>query len=247
MRGIDRPGDTTSRLDLLREIQMDTLEEVWPNGRNPAAPWDGPHYTLRGFRRPVSISPVESYFIANLTKLSAPSIVFEIGTGFGYSAAWFALGIADTQSSGSVLTIDNYSEGGLGSAGADAARVIADRMNLTSIIYFLCGNSPEDVPGALGERMVDIAFIDADHHGHHPVSDYSVIAPRTRDNGIILFHDADKERYTVHAAIEQAFMDGWSISELGTSCHLTVAYRDKEWEPVVGTSLHAARLRRMVT
>lgn len=233
-------------MEEMATIQGSLLDAVWPEGRNPGSPWDGTHYILRGFARPVSISTVESYFVANLIFLSPVQRIIEIGTGFGYSSNWFVLGLSSARRPGEVITVDNYSEGGLGQHGLDAAREMAGRLNLSSFIRFTTGTSPDDIPIILAGRAVDVAFIDANHHADHPLMDYEAILPHVNEAGIILFHDVDPSRYTVPAAIRRAREDGWVTRDLNTSCHLTVAYRTNLWPRLIKHALDEARTRSLM-
>jgi predicted O-methyltransferase YrrM len=205
-------------------VQTDLLERVWPQGRNPGAPWDGDHFVLRGHQRPVSVSRTEALFLANVVALRRPSLVLEIGTGFGYSALWIAAGLALSSGPGTVVSIDNWSEAGT-PAGRAAGLEMVTRAGLADRVHFVTGTSPEDVPGAARGRHVDIAFIDANHHGDQPRLDYQAVNAETSLDAMLLFHDVDRTRYTVPEAVAAAVADGWHDIALVTSCHMHVLVR----------------------
>ncbi|MBV1856568.1 class I SAM-dependent methyltransferase [Catellatospora tritici] len=227
-------------LQRLVEARREMMDEVWPAGRNSHAPWDGTHYSLKGHARPVSVSRTEAYFLSNLVILGRPDTVFEIGTGFGYSAAWLGMGLA-TAGHGRLITLDNYSEGSLGVDGLIAAEKFLGTIGVDEFVDLAVGSSPVDVPKVLGERSVDIAFIDANHHGEHPVGDYESVRPLMCRSGAIVFHDVDDSRYTVSKATKRAADDGWRLAALQTSCFLTVAYVDPRWTELIAEAFDAAR------
>ena len=185
------------RLDVITQIQNSMLDAVWPEGRNPDAPWDGIHYILKGYVRPVSVSSSEAYFLTNIVLLSGVTNILEIGTGFGYSAMWLALGLLFGKRRGTVITLDNYTEGGLGHEGLRAAQTMAQRLGVGYLIEFAEGSSPEGVPLVVDQRSVDMAFVDANHHGTHPVDDYVAVKRFLGESSVLLFHDVDATRYSV--------------------------------------------------
>src|SRR4051812_35274002 len=67
------------------------LRPAWPRGRNASAR-DGGHWMLVDHDRPVSVSTKEAFVLALLVADLQPSAVVEVGSGFGYSAAWLAAG-----------------------------------------------------------------------------------------------------------------------------------------------------------
>lgn len=230
----------SSYLTKLALVQQSMLDRVWPTGRNPRAPWDGDHYTLRGHSRPVSVSTTEAYVLANAVILSEVQTVFEIGTGFGYSASWLAMGLAVRNHGGQVVTMDNASEGAIIGRRLSPAQEIAARLGVDSLVEFALGSSPQDVSVVLMNRMVDIAFLDGNHHGSHPVDDYRAVRPFLTPSSLVLFHDVDASRYTVPRAVQMAMNDGNRVIQFNTSCHLTAAFKQPDWAPLLGRALELA-------
>ena len=225
----------------ITEIQDTLLDAVWPQGGNPNAPWDGRHFTLKGFQRPVSVSSGEAFILAGCVAMSQPSLILEIGTGFGYSSAWLALGFVHADLEGRIISIDNYSEGGLGPAGLNAAKSIAKSLKVEQLVDFVVGESPKDVAEYIADEIVDIAFIDADHHADNPIHDYYAIREHLAASSLLLFHDVDHSRYTVHKAVELAQRDGWTSHTLNTSCHLTLLFKEPSWLSIAEIALRCAQ------
>lgn len=206
-------------------VQTTLLERGWLEGRNPQCSWDGDHFHLPGTVRPLTVSRVESVFLGNLVAACNANNVLEVGTAFGYSAAWLAYGIGQTSHDGLVFTLDNGSEGGLGDQLLDIARQIWSRVGVTDRIKAMRGTSPEALD-ELTELVVDIAFIDGEHRGGQPLKDYQACVRRLSPSGSVVFHDA-QTKYDVPEAVARAEADGFTIVPLGTSCEMVVALRDK--------------------
>lgn len=230
----------------LREAERELLEEVWPQGRNPAAPWDGHHFVPKGLNRPVSISRVEALILSNLVSLSQVQTIFEVGSGVGYSAVCLALGLAVTNRQGLVISLDNFTEGKAKPGDLSAiAQHLLDIVGLGPLVRFVYGTSPDDLPALLQGTHVDVAFIDGNHHGNQPLRDYRGLLPFLRGRSLLLFHDVDASRYTVPEAVSDACDSGWSVYPMTTSCYLTALYKDASWKQVLDTSYDLARNSRL--
>ncbi|WP_244460394.1 O-methyltransferase [Microbispora triticiradicis] len=228
------------------ELRQRLLLPVWPEGRNPDAPWDGTHYVTQGSLRPVSISTCEAFFLANCIIAFRPGLVFEVGTGFGYSAGWLAIGIAISGHNGRLLTLDSYVEGERANSNHRIAKEILDGLGVGHLVNLVRGSSPSAIDQLLdGREQVQVAFIDGDHHGQQPVEDYEALARHMDPRGIIFFHDVDEERYSVPHAVEKAAKDGWDVSYMNTSCRLAAAYRDNMWPALLDRSLDMAKLHKL--
>lgn len=227
--------------DRMWSVQQSQLAPVWPEGRNQFSLWDGVHQVVKGYSKPVSVSRGESLILGACTALGRAHNIFEIGTGFGYSATWFAIGASCLPIPGHVISLDDHREGELGSVGMVVAKSIAKDLGVLHLIEFVTGTSPQDVEMALHGTSPDIAFIDANHHDHGPMDDYQAVRGCIADGGLILFHDVDPTRYDVPIAVEEARVDGYTILDLNTSCHLVAAYKDSYWQDVLRTSLSVAK------
>jgi predicted O-methyltransferase YrrM len=202
------------------------LNPIWPEGRNPRSiPGDGPHYTLSGYRRPVSVSPIEAETLKSIAQSMPVVSAVEIGTGFGFSSFWIAAGMAVTGRDNLWLgSLDSQTEGVLKEEGVAFAETAAASLGLSAIIHYAVGSSPEAVPALLDGRELDLAFIDGNHHGSQPLDDYGAVMPYMKETSLLLFHDVEP-RYSVADAVNAAMKDGWSFVTLPTSCRLGACYR----------------------
>jgi len=232
------------------EQSMDKLHSslniLWPEGREESCcKSDGPHFTVNGYDRPVSIGQVEARLLFNLCSLRKVRTAFEIGTGFGYSSLWIASAIVKTYGqNGWVGSLDNYSEGGLGIKGLEFARSSSRSMGLDNIIHYIVGTSPDDIdPSTVPE--IDFGFIDGNHNGNQPTRDYRALQTVLSSAGAIAFHDANS-RYTVSEAIACAINDGWSPIVFPTSCRICVCYKKEEDFSLAIRAFEAARILQLV-
>lgn len=218
-------------------------EVRWQAARAQSASWDGGHYSLRGHPRPVSVSKAEAWLLAlSVDALVAQSVV-EIGTGFGYSTSW--LGLGAMMSGGRVLSIDDHSEGSLGSTGAEAAVELLTACRVRDSVSLVDGQSPDDIPGCAGEAPLDFVFIDGNHNGGHPERDFRATADQLADTGVILFHDAFwhslDRRNTVHRAVERALADGFEMLAIDTSCQPVAVSRSRSSLELIRDAFQAAK------
>jgi len=225
----------------IKEISRD-LQPIWPEGRNlNSIAGDGPHYTLNGFDRPVSIGRIEAATLKNIAELLPVASAFEIGTGFGYSSLWIGAGMALSGREHLWLTsLDAQTEGRLHDNGRRFAQAAAETLGLSSIIHYVVGSSPADVPAVLTGRMLDLVFIDGNHHGEQPLADYKAVRNSVQENGLLLFHDVEP-RYSVSDAISASLRDGWSFAGLPTSCRLGACYRTPRAFDCLLEAFHRAR------
>lgn len=203
-----------------REIRSKLCSIIWPGSRHSSADWDGGHYSLCGYSRPVSVSAAEATMLAFATDILAAETILEIGTGFGYSTAW--LGFGASLSGGHVISVDDHSEGSLGTVGSMAAASITRATEVNTFVDLVDGRSPDAVIEALSGRMVNLAFIDGSHNGDQPRLDFNVAASKLADEGVIIFHDVfyngPERRNTVYMAVDQAAKSGFALLALDTSC-----------------------------
>ncbi len=234
----------TAFVGALARAEADLLEVSWPEGRNPASPWDGDHFRLPGMERPLSVSATEARFLANFVSLLDCQSLLEIGTGFGYSAAWMALGLSMCTSPRAIYTVDNSTEGRLGERGVDIAHELWRRTGVAHLVKMVRGTSPQ-ILDELGDLRVELAFIDGEHRGQQPLMDYQAAQELLTHNGCIVFHDV-QEKYNVKAAVKAAETDGFACIPLNTSCEPVVAVRSSQHQALVLTALTLARRRLLI-
>jgi len=229
-----------SFLRAMSGAESDMFEAVFPAGRNPQCSWDGDHFALLGHTtRPLSVSRVESRFLANFVALSNVRSILEIGTGFGYSTAWLAYGLGLCNHGGLVHTVDDLSEGDVGREASHAAEELWRRTGVSQRIVRVRGRSPDILLRRPSVRA-DIAFIDGGHHHGQPILDYQAVGRHLVDGGCILFHDA-QSKYDVPGAVARAEMDGYMCLELGTSCEMVAAVSTEEQKTICTLALSTAR------
>lgn len=229
-------------LEMLNQIHCD-LEAIWPNGREAdCCGADGNHYRLCGFRRPVSIGRVEARLLYNLTRRSRARRAFEVGTAFGYSSFWIGAAVRENRvNDGWVGSIDNHSEDSAGENAFSFARSKAEQLGLSDIIQYYIGNSPQDLDAILVEP-IDIAFIDGNHHGEQPKSDYEGLRPYLTNSSFLIWHDVQAQ-YGVASGISAAIADGWCPVVFPTSCRICVCYRGQDqWKTLLTSYLAAEKL-----
>ncbi len=223
----------------LAAAQVEFLEAIWPDGRNPSIDWDGGHFALKGHvDRPVSVSRVEARLLANLVTLLDCKNVLEVGTGFGYSTLWMAQGLSLCTAPASVITFDDQTEGDLGGLGIEVARTLWSRTHLERFVDFRPGRSPEALASLTD--TADLAFIDAEHHDGRPLLDYQGVVPHLSQHACVVFHDV-QAKYDVAEAVSRAEQDGFACVRLGTSCEMVVASRDSRSLAAAEISLSLAR------
>ncbi|MGO9319335.1 MAG: O-methyltransferase [Solirubrobacteraceae bacterium] len=228
------PEDFLSRL---AAAERDLLTVVWPAGRNSRV-HDGNHFVVAGHRRPVSVSFIEARFLANFVTFLDCRRVVEIGTGFGYSTAWLAMGLSLCTRPERVYTIDNWSEGDLRGHGFQVADELWSITQVQRFIQVITGDSPSAV-AQVPPGHADLVFIDGDHRGNQPTLDYEAARQLLSERGRIVFHDAN-ERYDVPAALAAAEADGFSIIPIETSCSPAVATRCDSDEALVNLAVSLA-------
>lgn len=236
--------DTHSFSKSLRNFESEFLELTWEQGRNPRCSWDGGHFAIPGTPRPLSVSKCEARLLANLVILENANSILEIGTAFGYSAAWLAYGLSNNGLRGRLYTIDDYSEGDHPDKIRGLAQNLWRTTQLDHLIELKVGRSPE-VLGHGDVPSIDLAFIDGEHRKHQPLIDYRAVVEFMSEDGLIVFHDA-QIKYDVNEAVEAAKNDGFEIVRLGTSCEPAIALRHTKQRWSVETALRLAKAKLLI-
>jgi caffeoyl-CoA O-methyltransferase len=121
------------------------------------------------------IGPAAGYLCYQLTRMTGARRVFELGSGYGYSTAWFAKGVQEN-GGGEVHHIvwdDELSR---------KARMHMQALGLDSIVKFRVSEAVQalqETPGPF-----DIIFNDIDKHGY-PAS-LPIIAEKLRPGGLLI-------------------------------------------------------------
>ena len=125
------------------------------------------------------IGPASGYFCYLVTRMLGATSVFELGSGFGYSTAWFALAVRDN-GGGTVHHVVWDEEL------SDRACVHLNAMGLQKIVKFHVG----EAVGILAEQSdtYDVVFNDIDKEGY-PGS-LPVIRERLKSGGVLITDNA---------------------------------------------------------
>lgn len=126
-------------------------------------------------RRFPIVGPVVGQLFYLLTRASGARRVFEMGSGFGYSTAWFAMGVRDN-GGGEVHHV--VWDDGL----SRQARGYLDRLGLSDVVRFAVNEAVAELGRASGE--FDIIFNDIEKEGY-PES-LPVMKAHLRRGGILL-------------------------------------------------------------
>gem|GEM_PF-2659228 len=223
----------TSEIETIAEIHQQ-LDPIWPTGRRQdAVAGSGPNWVLRGTNRPVSVDELEGRFLCEIVSQTNRKNVVEIGTGFGYSAFWIALGLFRTpKSAGEVHSFDTLQEGGIGRKGHEFAQSIAEMCSFGQLMNFHIGSSREIGKNFLRPRSIDLVFIDGDHNDGQPYQDYLSLKPFLTDDAIVVWHDHD-DRYSVPDDVNRVCRDGYEKLIFRSSCQMAVTVRDPRWSQPV--------------
>lgn len=128
-------------------------------------------------RRFPIVGPLVGNFFAQIASLTGARRIMELGSGFGYSALWFAGAIP---ADGEIICTD----------GDDANRQRAEeafrRVGVDDRIRFHTGDALTVFAGIEGD--FDLIFCDIDKHGYPDA--FRAALPRLRPGGILIFDNA---------------------------------------------------------
>lgn len=119
------------------------------------------------------VGPLVGKFLYLLTLATHPRRILELGSGFGYSAYWFAKGVGKE---GEILGIERNKEN------ADRALEYLKRGKFTTKINFRVGEALEIIDEVDGQ--FDLIFNDIDKHQYPKI--FRKIIPRLRKGGIFI-------------------------------------------------------------
>lgn len=110
------------------------------------------HHAFPGHKEPLSVTPEEARMLFTITRALRPKRILELGTGTGFSTAALAAGWPNAK----VVTIDDFSEGGIREKGPQVCNELWKRLNLTNIELIA-----EDVGKVdLAKLSSELVFID---------------------------------------------------------------------------------------
>ena len=124
----------------------------------------------RGF--PI-IGPLVGRLLCQLAQLTRASRIFELGSGYGYSAVWFSKGMAPE---GKIISTDGSPEN------AQMARQFFDRAGIATRVDFRVGDALtllDEEPGPF-----DIILNDIDKH-EYPQA-FAKAVPKLRQGGLLI-------------------------------------------------------------
>ncbi len=101
------------------------------------------------------VGPLVGRFLSQICLLRRPQSIFEMGSGFGYSALWFSLFLDD----GGVVTCTDWLE-----ENAEAARGYFTRAGQIHKLRFVCGDALDVL--ANSDRKFDMIFNDIDKENY---------------------------------------------------------------------------------
>lgn len=125
------------------------------------------------------IGPVSGHFCYQITRMIGAKQVFEMGSGYGYSTAWFARGVREN-GGGQVHHVvwhkglSNQAKGHLG------------RLGLDDLVAYTVGEAVETLRGMAGP--FDLIFMDINKDGY-PAA-LPVIAEKIRSGGVLIVDNA---------------------------------------------------------
>ncbi|MBN2092210.1 O-methyltransferase [candidate division KSB1 bacterium] len=123
------------------------------------------------------IGPLCGMFLQQMALIKSAKYIFEMGSGFGYSAIWFARGLPED---GKVICTDGDP------ANRKRALEYFKRAGVAEKIEFHVGNAQEIIQQFDGP--FDIIFNDIDKQDYYQVIDLAI--PRLRQKGILITDNA---------------------------------------------------------
>src|SRR3990170_6262794 len=119
------------------------------------------------------IGPLVGRFLYQMAKVTKAKKIFELGSGYGYSAYWFALAM---DKRGKIICTD----------GDEKNKILAEsffkRAKMSNKLTFKVGNALEILAGTKGQ--FDIILNDVDKHQYPEVFDLAI--PKLKKGGILI-------------------------------------------------------------
>jgi predicted O-methyltransferase YrrM len=135
------------------------------------------------FARWTSIAPVWGGFLMRTVRELSPRSCLELGTGFGFSAAYQAAAL-ELNGTGTLTTVER--DEGLG----EIAKEGLSRLGLDRRVEFRLGSIDDSLSDVLEDAdRIDYAFLDADHSESATLAHFATLLPHLRGGSIVVLDD----------------------------------------------------------
>jgi predicted O-methyltransferase YrrM len=132
-----------------------------------------------GFARSCTVHPDTGKALYTICRATKAKHIFETGTYWGYSTAYLAAAVSETDPEGKVYTFDIYSQ-----AGKHIPHSLRSHVELHR------GKpSVETMPKVLEQVIPDLFFQDSRHDYEGVTEELNIIVPYLTSKSVILFHD----------------------------------------------------------
>ena len=131
------------------------------------------------FARSSTVHPDTGHALYSICRASGANHVFETGTYWGYSTAYLAAALKDSNTNGKVHTFDLYPH-----AGKYIPKSLRSRIEL-----YRGKPSVETMPEVLKQVVPDLFFQDSRHDYEGVSEELKVVAPYLKSGNVVLFHD----------------------------------------------------------
>lgn len=138
----------------------------------------------------LGISDADIQVFEQLSKTFAPTSIFGVGNGFG----WSTMAMALLWPTADICVLDACIEGKDSLIGIELTRRLLYLHTVLGVpdMRVMLGFSPQDVPMALdASDPVELVFIDGQHTNEQMWADYESVRPFLADQHILLFHDVE--------------------------------------------------------
>ena len=171
------------------------------------------------------IGPEAGSVLHFLATLADAKRLFEFGSGFGYSATWFAKGMADDGE----LFLTEHDPHEL-----DMAREFLERAGVADRTTFLEGDALELVENVDGE--FDLVLFD--HQKHRYAEAFDIVRDRVEVGGVVVADNVMRGPLDFGALVEWSegttqALDGTNADTRGIAAYLDAVRADSRYETIV--------------
>lgn len=165
------------RKDLLSRYRF--IKKVDLGANAGELPFSQRFVRVKDIARNSSVSPRKGQFLYRLVKHFKPRTIIEMGTSFGVSTMYLAMGYRNSR----VITMEGC---------PDTVSIASHNFNRLGLsnIEEVCGNFDEKLPDIL-KRLgnVDMVFLDGNHKKEATLRYFEMCLEHTHNNTILLFDD----------------------------------------------------------